>query len=152
MFDYKLEHLFSYTARLAPPEIIGPVPEGIRINMYVTGGEVTGPTIRGTIRPVGGDWFTIRQDGVGILDVRATIETEDGALIYLAYTGVAELGPDGYQKFLAGDAPPSIPLRVAPRMHTAHPDYAWLNRLQCVSVGEADLARSEVSYDVYAVR
>jgi hypothetical protein len=152
MLDYKLEHLCSYTARLAPPEIIGPVPEGIRINMYVTGGEVTGPRIRGTVRAVGGDWFTIRPDGVGILDVRATIETEDGALIYLAYTGVAELGEDGYQKFLTGDAPPTIPLRTAPRMHTAHPDYAWVNRIQCVSVGEADPARSEVRYDVYAVR
>lgn len=152
MFDYRLEHLCSYTARLAPPEIIGPVPEGIRINMYVTGGEVTGPKIRGTIRPVGGDWFTIRPDGVGLLDVRATMETEDGAVIYLAYTGVGDLGEDGYQRFFAGDAPPIIPLRVVPRMHTAHPDYTWLNRLQCLGIGEASPERSEVRYDVYAVR
>ncbi|MBK5292096.1 MAG: hypothetical protein JJE04_10520 [Acidobacteriia bacterium] len=44
MFDYKLEHICSYTATLAAvPEMIGPVPEGIKANFYVTGGEVTGP-------------------------------------------------------------------------------------------------------------
>ena len=36
MIDYQLEHICSYTATLAaPPEIIGPVPEGIRANFYV---------------------------------------------------------------------------------------------------------------------
>jgi Protein of unknown function (DUF3237) len=47
----------------------------------VTSGEVTGPRIRGILRPVGGDWFTIRTDGIGLLDVRATIETHNNALI-----------------------------------------------------------------------
>lgn len=32
MLDYSLEHLFSYYLQLNPPEIIGPVPEGIRAN------------------------------------------------------------------------------------------------------------------------
>jgi Protein of unknown function (DUF3237) len=82
MFAYSLEHICSYCAQLQNPlEVIGPVPEGIRINFYVTSGEVTGPKIRGILRPVGGDWFTIRTDGIGLLDVRATIETHDNALI-----------------------------------------------------------------------
>ena len=37
MNDYKLEHIFSYVGRLADPEIIGPVPEGIRVNFYSAG-------------------------------------------------------------------------------------------------------------------
>lgn len=154
MIDYRLEHLFSYTATLeAPPEVIGPLPEGIRANFYVTGGEVSGPQVRGAIRPVGGDWLTIRTDGVGILDVRATLETHDGALIYVTYTGVVDFGEDGYQKFLRGEPPAGkTPIRTAPRFHTAHPDYQWLNRLQCLGIGQAFLDRSEVRYDVYAVR
>jgi hypothetical protein len=76
MIDYKLEHILSYTGELAnPPEIIGPVPEGTRVNFYASGGEVTGPKVRGKVRPVGGDWMTVRKDGVAILDVRATFET-----------------------------------------------------------------------------
>src|SRR4028118_1304798 len=68
-----------------------------------------------SVGPVGGDALTIRTDGVGILNVRNTIETREEALIYAAYTGVAELGADGYERFLRGDLPPLVPLRVVPR-------------------------------------
>ncbi|MDP9437780.1 MAG: DUF3237 domain-containing protein [Actinomycetota bacterium] len=152
MFDYEMEHVFSYNVTLDPPEVIGPGPEGIRVNFYVTGGGVTGPKAQGKIKPVGGDWLTVRTDGVGILDVRATIETGDGALIYLSYTGVGDLGEDGYERFLRGDLPGIVPLRVVPRFLTAHPDYLWINRLQCVAVGQVNLESLEVAYDVYALR
>ncbi len=151
-FDFQLEHICSYMARLDPvPEVIGPVPEGLRTNWYVTGGEVSGPRLRGIVRPVGGDWFILRTDGVGVLDVRATIETHDGALLYVAYSGVADLGEGGYERFLRGEASGVVPLRCAPRFQTAHPAYLWINRLQCLSIGQADLERAEVSYDVYAL-
>ena len=58
---------FPIPVTLNPPEVIGPVPEGIRVNLYITGGEVTGRKVRGKLRPVGGDWLTIRRDGVAIL-------------------------------------------------------------------------------------
>lgn len=47
MFSYSLEHIFSYTATLNPPEVIGPVPEGIRLNYYVTGGQWKGQRLKG---------------------------------------------------------------------------------------------------------
>jgi hypothetical protein len=153
MFEYRLEHVFSYVVTLAaPPEVIGPVPGGIRANFYVQRGEISGPRLRGTIRPVGGDWLTVRNDGVGILDVRATLESHDGALIEIAYTGVGDFGEDGYQKFLRQELPPSVQLRVAPRFRTAHPNYQWLNRVQCIGVGEVDMGSLEVRYDIYALR
>ena len=152
MFDYQLEHICSYRATLRmPPETIGPVPEGIRSNAYVTGGEVYGPKIHGRILGVGGDWLLIRRDGVGVVDVRATIQTDDNALIYVTYGGLLELGPDGYAGFLVGELPPVFPIRTAPRFQTSHPAYLWLNRLQCIGVGQADRETSSVSYDVYAV-
>lgn len=134
-----------------PPEIIGETPEGIRVNFYVTGGEVTGDRLNGTVLPVGGDWLTLRRDGVGILDVRATIETDDGALIYVTYTGILETGEDGYQRFLEGDLPKAPTIRGAPRFLTAHPDYLWLNRLQCINIGEANLEDYVVNYDLFAL-
>lgn len=152
MFDYSLEHIFSYTATLHPPEMIGPVPEGIRVNFYVSGGEVRGPKVYGKLRPVGADWLLLRADGVGILDVRATIETREEALIYVAFSGVGDLGEDGYDRFLRGELPPTVPLRVVPRVVTSHPDFQWLNRLQCLGIGEFNVERLEASYDVYAVR
>ncbi len=134
MIEYSLEHIFSFSASLQN-EVIGMVPEGRRVNAFVTGGAVTGPRITGVLRPAGGDWLTIRSDGLGIVDVRTTIETPDGALIYMFYQGILDAGR----------------LRVAPRFQTAHPDYQWLNRLQCLGIGQASRERSEVAYDVYAV-
>lgn len=153
MHEYRMEHLFSCTVDLKnPPEIIGPTPDGLRINFYIAGGAVTGQKISGRFLPVGADWAIMRTDGVGVLDIRATIETNDGALVYVAYQGVIDAGKDGYQQFLEGNTPPTLPLRGAPRLMTSHPDYLWLNRLQCVNVGEADVANSTVAYDLYAIR
>jgi hypothetical protein len=136
MFEYRLEHVMSYTVTLAAPETIRPIAEGLRVNFYPTGGEVTGPKLSGRIRPVGGDWLTIRRDGVGILDVRTTIETHDGALIYMSYYGTLDLGEDGYEQFLQGKLPSEAALRASPRLFTAHPGYVWLNRLHCVGMAE----------------
>lgn len=148
-----MEHLFSYKATLKSPfEIIGQTPEGLRVNAYVSGGEVDGPKVKGRFLPVGADWLIVRPDGIGILDVRATLETHDGALIYVQYNGVAELGEDGYQKFLDGNPTTRFSIRAVPRYITSHPQYLWLNRLQCVNIGEADLVESYAAYDVYALR
>ena len=151
-YPYQLEHVFSFTATVDPLEVIGPVPEGIRFNGYINGGELNGPKIRGKLRPVGGDWITLHSDGVGVLDVRLTIETDDGALILMTYAGVLDLGEDGYQKFLRQELPQLVPLRNTPRFQTAHPAYQWLNRLVCVGIGQLDVAALAAHYDVYAVK
>jgi hypothetical protein len=152
MFQYDLEHVMSYTVRLNPPEVIGPVSEGLLANFYIVGGEVNGPKVYGKLRPVGADWLTVRTDGVVILDVRTTIETREEALIYITYMGVGDLGEDGHEKFLRGELHPTIPVRTVPRMQTVHPDFQWINRLQCLGIGEIYPENLEVSYDVYAVR
>ena len=153
MHKLNAEHLFAYTGMLqAPPEAIGPVPEGARANFYVIGGELLGPRLVGKVRPVGADWGTVRPDGVLAIDARITLETNDGALIYMHYHGLGELGADGYAKFLAGQLPPRFPLRTAPVFRTAHPQYQWLHRLLCAGIGEANLETFSVNYDVYAMR
>jgi uncharacterized protein DUF3237 len=150
----KVEHEYvcSYWATLSPPEVIGPVAEGIRVNFYVTAGEVSGPKMRGRLRPVGGDWLLVRNDGVGVLDVRATMELDNGAIVYTTYGGLLDLGPNGHNLFLQGILPPRVDLRIVPRYYTSHPDYLWLNRLQCVGVGVFDRDQLRVSYDIYALR
>lgn len=146
------EHLFSYTAQLhVPPEVIGPVSEGLRVTFYIAGGEVSGPRCAGKFLPVGADWILLRRDGVGMVDVRATMQTEDGALIYTTYQGVFDPGPDAYDRFVEGTLPPKFPIRIAPRFQTAHPGYAWMNRVQAYGVGEVDLTTNSVTYHVYAV-
>ena len=84
--------------------------------------------------------------------MRSTLELEDGALIYTTYGGIADLGPDGYENFLAGNPPARVQLRITPRYYTGHSDYLWLNRLQCVGIGEVDMQAMRASYDIYALR
>ena len=147
---HSFQQLCSYTVTLQSPEVIGPVPEGIRVNFYLTGGNVTGERLRGEVLPAGADWLLIRRDGVGVVDVRATMKTHDGALLYVAYGGLLDLGPDGYERFLRGELPAQIPIRTAPRFQTSHPDYLWLNRLQCIGIGIVEPAKGLVTYDLYS--
>lgn len=117
------------------PEVIGVTPAGLKVDWFITGGTVAGPKLNARVRAEGGDWMTIRTDGIGVLGIRATLETSDGALIYTTYSGVFDLGEDGYQNFLEKRWPSTPPVRSAPMFLTAHPKYAWRNRLQCLGVG-----------------
>lgn len=147
------ERLFTMDATLrAPPEVIGPVPEGVRANFHVTGGRFEGPRLHGVLRAVGQDAFLLRRDGMGLLEVLLTLETGDGALIEMRYDGVSDFGEDAYEGFLRGEIPREVSLHTFPRLRSAHPGYQWLQRLACVGVGRADLERSTVRYEVYALQ
>ena len=153
MIEYHLDHLYSYNATLQIPfEVIGPTPEGIRLNAYVTGGEAQGPKILGKLRFAGGDWLLVRPDGVAILDVRTTLETHDGALIYVTHKGIWDLGEKGYENVLRGNTlPDGLHIRTTPTFHTSHAAYQWLLRMHCLTIGQVFPSEAEVRCDVYAV-
>jgi hypothetical protein len=150
-FGYGLEYISSFTVTLRR-ELIGPLAEGIRVNYHITGGEVDGPKLRGKFRPGGADFVIMRRDGVGVLDIRATIETQDGAVIYEVASGLTYTSEDTYERAIKGDLPPTIPIRAVVRLSTAHPNYLWVNRLQFVEIGELVRARDELHVDVYALK
>lgn len=152
-FPLNLEYLCTVTAQLnTHPEIIGVTPEGLKVDWFITGGTVSGPKLNARIRPEGGDWMTIRTDGIGILGIRSTFETHDGALIYMTTSGVFDLGEDGYHNFLNKKWPSAPAVRPVPRFITAHPRYQWLNRLQGFGVGEVHMADLLVVYDLYTAQ
>lgn len=150
---FNLEYLSHFTIYLggSPPEIIGETPDGIKVNWYISSGEFSGPKLNGKIRHEGGDWMTIRRDGVGIMDVRATLETNDGALIFIHYQGYFELGENGYENFLKNKWPSTPPTRTTPWMSTAHPKYLWVNRLQCIGIGRVIMKEPIYEYDLYGL-
>jgi hypothetical protein len=129
-----VEFLFTMHATLAPPVIIPDGPAGTRVLVSVTGGTVVGPRVNGTLLAAGGDWVTIRGDGTAQLDVRVTVNTDDGAAIYVSYQGI--LGKDRVA-------------RVAPMFQAGHENYTWLNSIQAVAIGKP--GSNDVTYDVYAV-
>jgi Protein of unknown function (DUF3237) len=151
---FSLDYLYRARVPLKSPELIGVTPEGIMVDWYwyPAEGVVKGPKLNGKVRRIGGDWMTIRRDGIGLMDVKAVIETQDAALILVEYSGYFDLGKNGYNEFLAHRWPERAPTRTTPRFHTSHANYIWLNRLQATGVGEVRMKKLEYVYDVYALR
>ena len=146
----KLEHLLTYRAELAQPVAVGAGPFGTRQIFDVTGGSFEGPRLRGKLLPSGGDWILIGPDGFGRLDVRATLATDDGALIYVQYYGVLDFAPA--MAILGGGGESQygeLYFMTAPRMETGDARYAWLNKLVCVAEGR--LGSGWVEYRVHQV-
>jgi hypothetical protein len=149
-FGVTLEFLATVWVTLRAPEVIGEVPQGLRMNYFITDGGCAGPRLNARILPEGGDWMLIQRDGVAIPGVRTTWKTDDGALLYGEYSGVFELGPDGYANSLAGRYPELPVVQLAPRFVTTDHRYAWLNRKQLLGVGAVQMNRLRVEYDLYA--
>ena len=147
----RLEHLYDMHVDLEAPQIIGQCPTGMRQVFIVTGGTFEGPKVKGTVLPGGGDWATIRPDGALQLDVRATVKTDDGAMIYAYYSGIM-CGPgDTIARAYVGE---DIPLSdyyfyTAPMFQTGAPRYDWLNRT--VAIGRGRVVKSGVEYRVWAL-
>ena len=139
MEELKTELLYTMTADLEEAQPIGQTPHGHRRIIYVTGGSFEGPKLKGEVLPGGGDWLLIRPDGANELDVRATLRTDDGELIYTNYRGISR-GTPGSSEFY---------FRILPMFETASEKYAWMN--QIVAVGIGAVTKTGVSYTVYEV-
>ena len=86
----ELVHEFTFRAGLKPPHPIGAGPIGTRMYYEIDGGEVVGERLNGAIRG-GGEWALIGPDGYLRVDVRAQVETPDGAFLYVQYFGLLEM-------------------------------------------------------------
>ncbi len=133
-----VEHLFTLKANLGGASVVQDGPQGTRVIVAVSGGTFEGPKLKGTIVPNSGcDWVTRRADGSLRLDVRITLQTDDGAAIYMAYNGIGKPQDGGNV------------LRTAPLFETGDERYDWLNSVQAVATGAS--GQGSVTYDVYAL-
>ena len=133
-------------------EVIGKVPDGLRINWYFTEGRFVGPDHEGIVLPGGGDFMRIRHDGVGIVNViTEMLQTRTGARLYCSYGGMFDLGPDGYARAMRNDFDAFPPFVTSPTYTTADKELAWLNRAQCLGLGRVDTNAMRIEADVYVV-
>src|SRR5580692_1929063 len=124
---------------VATPQSIGAVPHGTRRTAPITGGDFEGPWLRGSVLPgSSADWLLLRPDGVLELDFRATLRTDDGALISMKSFGLRHGAPEIIAALGRGEAvdPSTYYFRTTPRFETAHPGYSFLNRLIAVATGD----------------
>jgi Protein of unknown function (DUF3237) len=125
--------------RVSSPQNIGTVPHGTRRTVPLNGGDFDGPRLRGTVLPEGSaDWLLLRGDGVLELDLRVTLQTHDGALISMKSFGLRHGPSEVIAAIARGETvdPALYYFRTTPRFETAHPTYAFLNRIIAVATGD----------------
>jgi len=123
---------------VAGPQKIGSVPYGTRVTAPIASGHFEGPRMRGKVLPGGGDWTLLRADGVLELDLRLTLETDDGALVHLASFGLRHGPPEIIAALGRGERvdPSQYYFRTTPRFETSHSKYLFLNRLRAIATGD----------------
>jgi hypothetical protein len=117
--------LMTLRLETAATQDIGAGPHGTRVTFPITGGAFEGERLRGKVLPGGDDWTVKRSDGVMELDLRVTLETDDGALVYMSFEGIRDDGAPGGPYF-----------HTVPRFETAATKYSFLNRLLAVGTGQ----------------
>ena len=85
------------------------------------------------------DWALTTEDGLIQVDVRMTLETDDGELVYVSYTGLLDTAAE------------NAPCRTAIRFETAADRYQWLTRTLCVGDGRFD-GDKRVTYDIFVLQ
>jgi hypothetical protein len=102
------------------------------------------------------DWLQVFVNGTVKLDVRLTIEADDGSLIYMTYNGVARHSDISLEKYETGDEIDAKEMYfvTAPTMRTSSKKYGWLNHVQLL--GKMTKLKSGadgfVEYDIFVVR
>lgn len=147
-----LEFMGQITVRLKPPTVFGATPMGLRVDFYALGGTLETHYFTAAVYENSVDYMIVRPDGIGQIDIHATLKTEDGALLTANYYGLIDFGEDGYQRMLTGNYPHLPRHQVAPRVLTSHPRYAWMNRTQFLGVGHVRMKELLIEYDLFAVR
>jgi hypothetical protein len=144
--------LMTLQVEVPAPLNVGDVPLGTRRIAPILGGHFEGPRLRGTVLPsASADWLLLRGDAVLELDLRVTLRTDDGALISMRSFGLRHGPPEVIAAMGRGETvdPDRYYFRTTPRFETAHPTYAFLNRL--IAVASGDRRPEGPIYTIYEV-
>src|SRR3982074_1496547 len=127
----QLRHVYRLDAELDAPVDLGDTPQGHRRLIPLTRGHAAGPSFDAELLPAGGaDWQIVRASGSSVADIRYTLKTDGGALLYVQSQGVRPGDPDVLARPAAGRL-------------------AWVNEGVFIAGGGRE--PSGVSYDVYLV-
>jgi hypothetical protein len=133
----RLEPIFEAQVSVGPPLDLGDVGKGGRRIVPITGGDFSGPDFSGKVLPGGADWQVLRSDGVTELEARYTLQTDDGALIYVRNQALRHGPADVMAALAAGrpTEPDSYYFRGATFFETGAARYAWLAKHIIVCTG-----------------
>jgi muconolactone delta-isomerase len=148
----RLSKVFRLEATLAPPIDLGDIAGGHRRIVPLTGGTFHGPDINGELLPgASADWQIILPDGTALGDIRYTLQTDDGDLLYVQSRSVRHGSTEVLARLARGDEVDAseYTFRTSTRIETAAPALEWLNK--GVFIGVAGRQATGVIYETYLV-
>ena len=148
----RLTRVYRLEAALGEPLDLGDVSQGHRRIIPLTGGTFAGPELNGKLLPgVSADWQIVLRDGSTLGDIRYTLQTDDGALLYVQSRGVRHGSPEVLARLGRGDDVDAseYTFRTSTQIETASRDFDWLNKGVFISVGGR--RQGGVIYETYLV-
>jgi Protein of unknown function (DUF3237) len=148
----RLTLIYRLEATLAQPLNLGKVAQGLRRIVAQTGGTFTGPELNGKLLPgASADWQIVLPDGTALGDVRYTLRTDAGELLYVQSRGVRHGSAEVLARLARGEDVDAseYTFRTSTQIETAAPRLDWLNRGIFISV--AGRQARGVIYEVYLV-
>lgn len=150
--DPRLHLIYRLEASVGDPQDVGEISAGHRRIVPLTSGTFSGPELRGTLRPgASADWQIILPDGTALGDVRYTLVTERGDVLYVRSQSVRHGSADVLERLGRGEDVDAgdYTFRAAVTIETGADDLDWLNNGIFVGVGGRQ--RGGVIYEVYLV-
>src|SRR5256714_6216988 len=148
----RLTRVYRLAATLGQPLQLGEGPQGQRRIVPLAGGTFTGPELRGKLLPgASADWQTILPDGTALGDIRYTLQTDAGELLYVQSRGVRHGSAEVLARLARGEDVDAseYTFRTSTQIETAAPRLAWLNEGIFISV--AGRRQGGVIYETYLV-
>jgi hypothetical protein len=148
----RLSFVFRLEASLAEPLELGQTEQGHRRIVPLTGGTFTGPELRGTlVAGSSADWQTVLHDGTALGDIRYTLRTDGGDLLYVQSRSVRHGSPEVLARLGRGEDvdPSEYTFRTNTQITTGAPELEWLNK--GVFIGVAGRQPAGVIYEIYLV-
>jgi hypothetical protein len=148
----RLALVYRLEATVAPPLDLGDVAAGRRRIVALTGGTFTGPEIEGTLLPgASADWQIVLPDGTALGDIRYTLLTAGGDLLYVRSRGVRHGRAEVLERLGRGEDvdPSEYTFRTSTQIETAAPQLDWLNKGVFIGVGGRQAGG--VVYETYLV-
>ena len=150
--DPSLSRVFRLEVTVGEPLEFGEIAQGRRRIVPQTGGTFAGPALNGTLLPgSSADWQIILPDGTALGDIRCTLQTDDGDLLYVQSRGVRHGSPDVLARLARGEDVDAseYTFRTTTQIETAAPELDWLNKGVFISVGGRQ--PGGVIYETYLV-
>jgi len=147
-----LSRVYRLQATLGEPLDLGDLAQGRRRIVALVDGTFTGTELNGTLLPgASADWQLALPDGTALGDIRYTLQTDRGDLLYVQSHGVRHGSADVLARLARGEDVDAseYTFRTSTQIETAAPELDWLNKGVFISVGGRQ--PGAVIYETYLV-